>query len=315
VWAPGFRDARIDVVQRDEPYVVRLERIDPRLRIDGTITCGGTRIEWQRPRMGWGRFKGAAFAMTVTPEDGDPDDAERVVSFLDGDGHFECTPPRAGRWRLRVSGEDVYQLDGEDVPLPAEVVVDAGSRDVEIAVRRGVPLVVSIAPPHATSVDRCEACLMDETGATTARRRTVFTASGNSLTFPSLPPDHVYTLIVAARCGALWTDVERVEHLAPGGTGPASVVLRRGRAVVVRVLRADGSPVVGADVRRADVPFDLDLVTGLDGTVSFTLPADDSGTLAATALGLDSGANPVAVPVDAREATIVLAPVSYASMR
>ncbi len=313
VSAEGFREAVVAVVQRDEPYEVRLERLNPDLRIDGIVACDGKPVEWQRVRHCYGTNRGAGLRMEVSPLDGDPTDALRVVGSLHCSGRFEFTPPRPGRWRLRASGEDIWQPEGVDVPLPAEVVVDAGTRGVEIAMSRGAPLVVSLVPPDGTVLDGYEAHLVDETGPMSERRRTAFTVEGSTLTFPSLFPDHSYTLIVAGRFEANWTDVARIQHMVPG-RGATSVSLHRGRTVLVQVTRTDGSPVVGADVRRADVSCDFDWVTGLDGKVRVTLPATGAATVSSAALGLASGADPVTVPADAGEVTIVVRPLAYAEI-
>jgi len=314
VSAAGFREAVVDVVQRDEPYEVRLERLDPRLRIAGTVTCNGKPVEWQRVRQHYGTNRGAALDMDVTPLDGDPADSLRVVGSLRGNGSFEFTPPRAGRWRLRASGEGPWQPDGVHVPLPAEVVVEAGTRGVEVVMRPGAPLVVALVPPDGAVIGDTVAHLVDETGPMSERRRTVFTAEGSTLTFPSLFPEHSYTLIVAAKCGASWTDVARVQHLVPG-QGVKSVPVRSGRTVLVHGARTDGSPVVGADVRRADVSCDFDWVTGLDGTVRVTLPATGDATVSAAALGLTSGAEPFTVAADASEVTVVVTPLPYSQIQ
>ena len=312
--ADGFRDVKVDVVERGEPYVVRLERIDPRLRISGTVTCGGRPVEWQRVRHCYGSNRGAAIRLDVTPMDGDPDTSSRVMGSLRANGEFEFELPRAGMWRLRATGEDEWQPDGVEVPLPAEVVVEAGARDVEISMMRGVPLTVKAALPEGAVLDRIEARLVDETGTTGERRLKMFAAEGELITFPSVLPDRDYTLLVAAKCGVDWTDVGRVEHLVPGRE-PQSVFLRGGRRVRVQVVRADGSPVIGAVVRRADVPWGFGWVTGLEGATWVTLPEARDATISALGFGLSSGTIPTTVAADAREVKVVVTPTSPSEIR
>jgi hypothetical protein len=286
VTASDGRTARRGLDPGDKGAVeIRFPRVrpdGPRLAIHGRVTSDGRPLTWSR-RSGRGYSSIVGTRVEVFAfRDGDQEPCARAETAHDGSFVLEdldegayClwaapdpVPPWSESWSLATARAAANAGD-DDVTIDAPV---ASSRRFRLVLPDGLGTIAdhecSIAGP-AGERDAVEAELVNGT----------IVATGLRVDVP-------YSLSIRVRCGRTWTATSHVAWFVAGDE-TLEIRVARGLRIEGAVLRADGTPVVGAEVY-ASTPDGghADAYAGLDG--AFVLTGLDTGrwTLRGCAPGL-----------------------------